>query len=80
MRAATGRAAPGSGKDAPPGYVVLAAVQIATTSPAVPTDLDALDAALGELQAAVWPGPRGTRFRGGHRTRRTGHHRRPAIR
>ena len=43
-------------------------------------DLDTLDAALGELRAAGWPAPGTSRFRGGHRTRRPGHHRRPAIR
>ena len=44
--------------------------------------LDALDAALGELRAAGsgLASPGRSRFRGGHRTRRPGHHRRPAIR
>jgi hypothetical protein len=43
-------------------------------------DLDALDAALGELRAAGWASTGTSRFRGGHRTRRAGQHRRPAIR
>ena len=42
-------------------------------------DLDALDAALGELRAAGWPASRRSRFRGGCRTRRPGQHRRPAM-
>jgi hypothetical protein len=42
-------------------------------------DLDALEAALGELRAACWPAPEHPDSRGGHRTRRPGHHRRPAI-
>ena len=46
------------------------------TSSWPPPDLDALDAALGALRASGLASPRGSRFRGGHRTRRPGPHRR----